>query len=111
MIPDLTQDEIRQRLVTELARLSDGGPGPAREQGGLVNLDKDDRAHNFAARERRLALKDLDAQKVAQIEAALERLDEGRYGICADCGEPIPAGRLEIIPYATHCVACQQAQA
>jgi RNA polymerase-binding transcription factor DksA len=78
MMPELTQDEIRQRLAMELARVSGGSSGPAREQGGLVNLDKDDRAHNFAARERRLALKDLDAQKVTQIEAALERLEEGR---------------------------------
>ena len=43
-----------------------------------------------------------------EIDAALGRLDAGTYGLCEDCGKPVPAGRLEIIPYARRCVACQQ---
>jgi DnaK suppressor protein len=42
-----------------------------------------------------------------QVNAALRRLDEATYGICADCGEPIPIERLEALPYATLCVRCQ----
>ena len=41
-----------------------------------------------------------------QIEAALQRIEEGAYGRCADCGIKIPAMRLEAIPYATCCVEC-----
>ena len=42
-----------------------------------------------------------------QIEAALQRLDAGTYGVCERCGQPIPPRRLEALPYATLCVACQ----
>jgi RNA polymerase-binding transcription factor len=41
-----------------------------------------------------------------EIEAAVARLDDGTYGVCAVCGEPIPAERLEVRPTATTCVAC-----
>ncbi|NKZ08440.1 TraR/DksA family transcriptional regulator [Actinomadura latina] len=43
-----------------------------------------------------------------EIDAALVRLRDGTYGSCEDCGKPVPAGRLEIIPYARRCVKCQQ---
>ncbi|MDX3094753.1 TraR/DksA C4-type zinc finger protein [Streptomyces sp. ME01-24h] len=41
-----------------------------------------------------------------EIEAAFTRLQEGSYGVCPDCAKPIPAERLEILPYARCCVAC-----
>lgn len=40
-------------------------------------------------------------------EAALRRLDEGTYGICADCGEPIALERLRAYPSALRCLDCQ----
>jgi DnaK suppressor protein len=45
-------------------------------------------------------------QELVRIEAALERVDEGEYGHCLACGEPIPEGRLALDPAATLCVAC-----
>lgn len=45
---------------------------------------------------------------VEDIDAALERLDAGGYGLCRRCERPIPAERLEILPYARCCVGCQQ---
>jgi len=45
---------------------------------------------------------------IEEIDAALERLDAGGYGTCPRCGKPIPAERLEILPYARHCVRCRQ---
>ena len=44
---------------------------------------------------------------VQQIDAALARLQAGRYGSCATCGEPIPIARLRAVPFATLCVPCQ----
>lgn len=41
------------------------------------------------------------------IGQALLNLKEGRYGLCAECGQPISAERLEALPYALRCVACQ----
>lgn len=43
-----------------------------------------------------------------EIDAALERLDDGSYGACGRCGTPIPSERLEIMPHARYCVACQR---
>jgi hypothetical protein len=41
-----------------------------------------------------------------QIEAAIERIEDGSYGRCEECGEEIPKSRLEAIPYAAECVRC-----
>ena len=46
--------------------------------------------------------------KVEKIDEALEKLNEGTYGICESCGDPIHAERLEALPYATRCITCQR---
>lgn len=45
-------------------------------------------------------------QEIRQIEAALERLDSGEYGVCTNCGDPIPEERLNILPYTPFCRNC-----
>ncbi len=45
-------------------------------------------------------------QRLADIAAALERLDAGTYGVCENCGKPIATARLEARPYARTCIAC-----
>ena len=44
--------------------------------------------------------------KLTEIRKALQRLDNGSYGRCVECGEDIPEGRLKAIPYAARCLAC-----
>jgi RNA polymerase-binding transcription factor DksA len=46
-------------------------------------------------------------QSLTEIDGALSRLEEGTYGRCEGCAQPIPAGRLEILPYVRFCVKCQ----
>lgn len=48
-----------------------------------------------------------DLAELALVEQALRRMDEGRYGDCAACGEPIPLQRLLAQPAALRCAACQ----
>jgi len=43
----------------------------------------------------------------AEVRAAVGKLDAGTYGCCDDCGQSIPAARLEVLPWATRCVGCQ----
>jgi DnaK suppressor protein len=43
---------------------------------------------------------------LARTERALAKLDEGTYGVCDACGQPIPRGRLEVMPDSTLCVGC-----
>jgi len=45
---------------------------------------------------------------LADVEAALERMDRNRYGTCHLCARPIPLRRLEIVPQARYCARCQQ---
>ena len=47
-------------------------------------------------------------ERLRYIDEALARLDDGRYGICAGCHEPIPLDRLRAVPFAVYCVDCQQ---
>ena len=44
--------------------------------------------------------------EISQINAALNRIDEGTYGECATCGDPVGEKRLEAIPYAAQCISC-----
>ena len=47
------------------------------------------------------------AARLAELDDALRRLDEGTYGRCARCGSAIPAARLEALPHARLCMTCQ----
>ena len=45
-------------------------------------------------------------EEIIKISAALARLDNGRYGICSGCAEPIEADRIKVYPYADECIDC-----
>ena len=45
-------------------------------------------------------------EEIAKISAALLRLDNGRYGTCSECSEPIEADRIKAYPYADECIDC-----
>ena len=57
-----------------------------------------------------LKLKQTDAKILNAIEEALCRMDEGNYGICRDCGEPIASARLDAIPWTRVCITCKERQ-
>lgn len=52
------------------------------------------------------AQKDSVRRVLEEIDAACARVKDGSYGTCQECGRPIPAERLEILPYARCCVGC-----
>ena len=58
-------------------------------------------------RERDLALSAQARAEVVEIDVALDKIDEGRYGVCDRCGKNIPKARLEVIPWAALCVTCK----
>jgi DnaK suppressor protein len=108
---------IRKRLEQDLraavARL--------RQVGGAAALDdllgpsgehwaQADEVDEIQANERReigFATRELLVGKVNRIVAAMERLDQGEYGQCVECGEAIAPARLNVIPEVTTCVRCQ----
>jgi RNA polymerase-binding protein DksA len=56
-------------------------------------------------------LEENSSHVLAEIDDALERIDAGSYGTCADCGNPIPEERLEAVPWATLCIDCKRREA
>lgn len=44
--------------------------------------------------------------EIRMIEAALQRIEEGEFGYCVNCGRPIPAARLDLVPHAARCARC-----
>jgi DnaK suppressor protein len=58
-------------------------------------------------RERDLALSAQARAEVVEIDVALDKIDEGTYGVCDKCGKSIPKARLEVIPWAALCVNCK----
>ena len=56
------------------------------------------------------ALGSQDIKRLRAIDAALSRINQGRYGLCMKCGKKIPAERLTAIPYAVLCIECQKGE-
>jgi RNA polymerase-binding transcription factor len=68
-----------------------------------------DVASDLAEQDLDAALKEAERQRLREVEAALDRLSTGRYGICETCRAPIATKRLFAIPWARRCIACAQA--
>jgi len=67
-----------------------------------------DYAVNSYAKEFLLSLTELDRKQLLLVEEALRRIDRGEFGRCQQCGEEINRKRLEVAPWARHCVRCQE---
>jgi DnaK suppressor protein len=81
--------------------------GPAKRPGETPD-DAGDQGEQVQRDEVREAEQNRDAAELADIDAALQRMDSGRYGECVDCGVDIPLARLQAQPAAARCVACQE---
>jgi DnaK suppressor protein len=65
-------------------------------------------AQEEALNDEMIALDERSRQQVADVQAALARLEEETYGDCVRCGEPIDPRRLESVPTTRYCIACQE---
>jgi len=68
-----------------------------------IGSNNEDNALEFEAFEEKLALTKNDEKELKELKKALERIEEGKYGICRKCSEPIELGRLKAYPAATYC--------
>jgi RNA polymerase-binding protein DksA len=66
-----------------------------------------DQASTEQEQELSLLVKERSREKLRQIDIALERMEQRRYGLCVRCEQEIPFARLRIQPAASHCVPCQ----
>ena len=110
-------DTIRQRLEhdlhTAIGRLRHlGGAVTVEDLPGAIGINSSfaDEVDGIQASERQdigCAVRELLAGRVNRLSAALDRLDKGEYGTCAECGEAISPARLHVMPEVQTCVRCQ----
>jgi DnaK suppressor protein len=99
-------DRFRQRLERDRAEIQSRVAARSRDIEATVPREDDigdegDEAKVVTDLEPALAETDLDQETLARIERALQRIEEGTYGISEVSGKPIPIDRLEAVPYAT----------
>jgi RNA polymerase-binding transcription factor len=79
----------------------------SRERDAEATQDPADMAANAYTKELMMSMSTNDRQLLELIDAALFRIEDGQYGKCVHCGEPILEKRLEAVPWARHCLRCQ----
>ena len=109
---------FRQLLITERAKLAseiksiaeEASKSPREASGDLsaYTLHMADMAADTYERELSMNIVSSEQELLYQIDDALKRLDDGSYGVCAQCNTPITMSRLKAVPYASMCVACQR---
>ena len=109
--------DIKKRLEQELKTAA----GRLRHMAGAAALEEllgptgehwsyADEVDEIQANERReigFATRELLVERVNALSAALDRLNEGQYGTCVECGEAIAPARLQALPEVQTCVRCQ----
>jgi DnaK suppressor protein len=92
----------RARVVAELADNEVEAPGQ------MTYGSQAAAASHVFEQQRDLALRDHNRAHLADVDAALARLDAGTYGRCTSCGHEVAAERLEALPWAALCIDCQR---
>ena len=82
----------------------------SRERDSEATQDPADMAANAYTKELLVSMSDNDRKLLNLVDEALERIEEGEYGKCAHCGNPLPERRLDAVPWARHCLPCQDLQ-
>src|ERR1700690_237140 len=98
----------RATLEAERRRLTDDLSEPLETPSQMTYGSQAAAASEVFAQQRDLALRDKSGKGLELVTAALARLDDGTFGACLRCGDPIPDGRREVLPWAAFCVRCQQ---
>jgi DnaK suppressor protein len=100
------QDKLMQRRESLLGQVQ-AAEAYSRERDAEATQDPADMAANAYTKELLMSMSTNDRQLLQSIDTALDRIDDGDYGKCANCGQPIQEKRLEAVPWARHCIRCQ----
>jgi DnaK suppressor protein len=95
---------MKEDTLKEISKAMKSGTD---SQTGEPSGDIYDQASSERDRELGLLLGDREREKLRNIDEALLKIDEGEYGICEECEEEIPIGRLRVMPFARYCVKCK----
>jgi RNA polymerase-binding protein DksA len=104
--------EERQRVLDAISYLHEETPGSLADETEEIIGNSDNHLGDTATatldREIDYSLEENSEQVLRAIDRALQRIEEGTFGICETCGQPISEERLEAIPYATQCIDCRR---
>ncbi len=101
----------RKRSTEEMKQLkATVRPADERREGSPFGKREEEATESYEL-ERRLTLEKNIREQLAAVEHALQKFEDGTYGLCDSCGEPIPPERLEALPQATLCLDCKARQA
>ena len=102
---------FKQRLLEKREQLADGVGRSAsygKDQEDDAIKDLGDQANTAYTREFFFELGNGDRRLLRDVISALQKLDDGAFGSCERCNEPISEKRLEALPFARHCIDCQR---
>lgn len=106
--------EEREELKRQGAEIDESSFGGAQTDvtGDLASFDEEfaDAGTATFERERDLSLSNNIRDLIEKIDHALERIEEGSYGLCERCGRPIEKARIKALPYATLCIRDKQSE-
>ena len=98
--------ETRNRLSGEVSRLIEAVPERAGASGDLSHVPTHNADRESEDIENELSLIHNEEAILADVQGALERIEDGTYGVCAECGGKIAEARLEALPYTPYCIEC-----
>ena len=96
-----------KRLTDELAQLQNNASTAEERREGSPFGKREEEATETLELEKRLALENRIRQEMAKVEHALDKIKNGTYGLCDNCGQPINPERLEALPQASLCLNCK----
>lgn len=96
--------EMRSELLHKIAKSDDEFRTLVGPTGGRDSIDL---ACDDMVSKKMETISKMDAGRLNAVDQALIRIRNGKYGICASCGQQIPEGRLRAIPYALLCIDCK----
>ena len=102
-------EQEQKQLTEELEQLNASSRSIERRNGSPFGKVEEE-ANGAADLEKRVALQSRIRDTLVQLEHALQKLDEGTYGLCDSCEQPINPARLEALPLAALCVNCKALQ-
>ena len=100
--------EHQDRLTVIVDQSEEELAGLMRDAGDGAGLDQADVGATSFERDHELTVLAKERETLAQIDRALSHIDDGSYGVCDLCGNPIGKNRLMAVPHATLCMSCKQ---
>lgn len=110
-VPRKEQIEIREKLTNLLAQLQNniqGGVKAAGERDLAHIVDTSDMASDAAEGDLAFRIAESEGVAATEVQKAIEKIDTGSYGICERCNRSIGMERIHALPFATHCIKCQE---